>query len=120
MVKVNLYFFEENVLLSKNNTSWNDASKVIVEHISDKIDELKYQDQFCEFELTEDFLKTLKEKALLFKNCQEPVIVCGVLISIFEDLKICRFDKKMCIGGTFFIRGIIDDKKFLIEIFEEV
>lgn len=61
----------------------------------------------------------LKEKALMFKDCEDPLIVSEILISILEALEICKFDKRAQVGEVQLLRGRLSNKNFLIQVEEE-
>lgn len=122
MVRVSLYFFEGNVLITKTDTSWEEASEIILEHIFDRMLESKYEEDQATLSVIDknQLFLSLRDKALCFKRCEDPAIVCDVLTSILESLEICKFDRRVSIGDNFLLRGLIDNKKFLIEVSEEV
>lgn len=118
MINISLFFFEENVLITKFDTSWKEASKFLIEYIINHIIESESDcdkatlSSVCDSEL----FCSLKEQILLFKDCSDPDIVCDVFKAILEGLDVCTFDRKVTVGDNYLLRGLLEDKNFLIEV----
>ncbi len=121
MINISLYFFEENVLISKFDTSWDEASQFLIDHIINEIiqAEAEFNRTAISMIHNNELFLELKEQALLFKDCREPAIVCDVFRAILEGLDICTFDRKVTVGEHYLLRGSLEDKNFLIEISQE-
>lgn len=120
MAYVTLYFFDQNVIISKSHTSWEEACEIINQHIIFRLEEYDFAEEISIFDLNKqkEFVLT-KNKIPLFKKETNPAIVCDMLIECLECLDICSFQRKVMVGNNFLLKGMVGNKNFLIEISEE-
>lgn len=120
MVYVTLYFFDQNVIVTRSHTSWLEACAIIRQHIIDKIIEYECKEEISLLDMEKQkIFSCISDKILLVKNENNIIKVCELLVEFLEQLDICKFDRQTPVGDHLLLRGVVGNKNFLIEISEE-